>query len=129
MLDQLREVEAITLLVESEGKRGDPKVVQCWIYISSRVSEWLTNVILVPKKDNKVRVCVNFRDLNKDNPKNDFPLSHIHMLVNSTVGHSLLSFMDGFLGYNQILMALEDMEKTVFIIEWGMYCYRVISFS
>ena len=89
----------------------------------------MTNVILVPKKDNKVRVCVNFRDFNKDNAKNDFPLSHIHMLVNSTVGHSLLSFMDGFLGYNQILMALEDMEKTVFIIEWGMYCYRVISFS
>ena len=91
--------------------------------------EWLTNVILVPKKDNKVRVCVNFRDLNKDNPKNDFPLSHIHMLVNSTVSHSLLSFMDGFLGYNQILMALEDMEKTVFIIEWGMYCHRVMSFG
>ncbi|KAL6315960.1 hypothetical protein AAG906_014885 [Vitis piasezkii] len=46
--------------------------------------EWLTNVILLPKKDNKVRVCVNFRDLNKDNAKNDFPLSHIHMLVNNT---------------------------------------------
>ncbi|RVW20914.1 hypothetical protein CK203_110549 [Vitis vinifera] len=70
-------------------------------------------------KDNKVRVCVNFRDLNKDNAKNDFPLSHIHMLVNNTVSHSLLSFMDGFSGYNQILMALEDMEKTVFIIEWA----------
>ena len=89
----------------------------------------MTNVILVPKKDNKVRVCVNFRDLNKDNAKNEFPLSHIHMLVNNTVSHSLLSFMDGFSGYNQILMALEDMEKTVFIIEWGVYCYRVMSFG
>ena len=89
----------------------------------------MTNVILVPKKDNKVRVCVNFRDLNKDNAKNEFPLSHIHMLVNNTVSHSLLSFMDGFSGYNQILMALEDMEKTVFIIEWGVYCYRVRSFG
>ena len=91
--------------------------------------EWLTNVILVPKKDNKVRVCVNFRDFNKDNAKNDFPLSHIHMLVNSIVSHSLLSFMDGFSRYNQILMALENMEKTVFIIEWGMYCHRVMSFG
>ena len=62
--------------------------------------EWLANVILVPKKDDKVRVCVDFRDLNKDNPKNDFPLSHIDILVDSTISHSLLSFTDGFSGYN-----------------------------
>ena len=60
---------------------------------------------------------MDFRDLNKASPKNDFPLPHIDFLVNSTAGHSMLSFMDGFLGYNQILMALEDMEKTIFIIE------------
>ena len=75
--------------------------------------EWLANVVLVPKKDGKVIVCVDFRDLNKASPKDDFPLPHIDMLV----GHSMLSFMDGFFGYNQILMAPEDMEKTSFIIE------------
>ena len=79
--------------------------------------EWLANVVHVPKKDGKVRVCVDFRDLNKANPKDDFPLPHIDMLVDSTRGHSMLSFMDGFCGYNHILMALEDMEKTTFIIE------------
>ncbi|RVW61814.1 Transposon Ty3-I Gag-Pol polyprotein [Vitis vinifera] len=86
--------------------------------------EWLANVVPVPKKDGKVRVCVDFRDLNKASPKDDFPLPHIDLLVDSTAGHSMLSFMDGFSGYNQILMAPEDMEKTAFITEWGTYCYR-----
>ena len=91
--------------------------------------EWLANVVLVPKKDGKVRVCVDFRDLNKASPKDDFPFPHIDMLVDRTAGHSMLSFMDGFSEYNQILMALEDMEKTSFIIEWGTYCYRVMPFG
>ena len=91
--------------------------------------EWLANVVPVPKKDGKVRVCVDFRDLNKASPKDDFPLPHIDMLVDSTAGHPMLSFMDGFSGYNQILMALEDMEKTSFITEWGTYCYRIMPFG
>ncbi|RVW78015.1 Retrovirus-related Pol polyprotein from transposon 17.6 [Vitis vinifera] len=91
--------------------------------------EWLANVVPVPKKDSKVRVCVDFRDLNKASPKDDFPFPHIDMLVDSTAGHPMLSFMDGFSGYSQILMAPEDMEKTSFIIEWGTYCYRVMPFG
>ena len=45
--------------------------------------EWLANVVPVPKKDGKVRVCVDFRNLNKASPKDDFPLPHIDMLVDS----------------------------------------------
>ncbi|RVW69501.1 Retrovirus-related Pol polyprotein from transposon 17.6 [Vitis vinifera] len=60
--------------------------------------EWLANVVPVPKKDGKVRVCVDFRDLNKVSPKDDFPLPHIDLLVDGTAGHSMLSFMDGFSG-------------------------------
>ena len=62
--------------------------------------EWLSNVVSVPKKDDKVRVCVDFRNLNKASSKDDFPLPHIDMLVDSTAGHEMLSFMDGFSGYN-----------------------------
>ena len=75
-----------------------------------------------------MRVCVDFQDLNKVSPKDDFPLPHIDMLVDSTTGHSMLSFMDGFSRYNQILMALVDMKKTSFITEWGTFCYKVMSF-
>ena len=60
--------------------------------------EWLANVIPIPKKDDKVRVCVDFRYLNKASPKDDFILPHTDMLVDSIAGHSMLSFMDGFLG-------------------------------
>ena len=88
--------------------------------------KWLVNVVPVPKKDGKVRMCVDFRDLNKASPKDDFLLPHIDILVDNTVGHALLSFMDGFSGYNQIKMALEDMEKTSFITPWETYCYKVM---
>ena len=67
--------------------------------------EWLANVVPIPKKDGKVRVCVDFRDLNKASPMDDFPLPHIDILVDSTAGHPMLSFMDEFSGYNQILMS------------------------
>jgi ribonuclease HI len=91
--------------------------------------EWLANVVPVPKKDGKVRMCVDFRDLNKASPKDDFPLPHIDVLVDNTARHAMLSFMDGFSGYNQIKMAPEDMEKTSFITPWGTYCYKVMPFG
>ena len=62
--------------------------------------EWLANVVYVPKKNGNVRDCIDFRDLNKTSLNDDFPLPHIDMLVESTVGHSMLSFMDGFSRYS-----------------------------
>ena len=79
--------------------------------------EWLANVVLIPKKDGKVRVCVDFRNLNKASPEDDFPLPHIDILVDSTARHAMLSFMDEFSSYNQIMMAPDDREKTSFITE------------
>ena len=74
-------------------------------------------------------MCVDFRDLNKASPKYDFPLPHIDILVDNIAGHALLSFMDGFSGYNQIKMAPKDMEKISFINPWGTYCYKVMPFG
>ena len=91
--------------------------------------ERLAIVVLVPKKDGKVRVCVDFWDLNKVSPKDKFPLPHIDILVDNTASHALLPFMDGFSGYNQIKMAPKDMEKTSFITPWGTYCYKVMPFG
>ena len=67
--------------------------------------------------------------LNKASPKDDFPLPHIDILVDRTAGHSMLSFMDEFSWYNQIMMAPEDMKKISFITEWGTYYYRVMPFG
>ena len=72
--------------------------------------------MLVRKKDSKVQMCVDYQDLNRANPKDSFPLPHIDTLVDNIAKHPLFSFMDGFTGYNQIKMALEDMEKATFLI-------------
>ncbi|KAA3467005.1 RNA-directed DNA polymerase (Reverse transcriptase), Ribonuclease H-like protein [Gossypium australe] len=90
-----------------------------------KYSERVADIVPVPKKDGKVRMCVDYRDLNKASPKDNFPLPHIDTLVDNTAGCLLFSFMDGFSGYNQIKMHLEDMEKTTFIMLWGTFCYKV----
>ncbi|KAK8684177.1 hypothetical protein V6N13_040208 [Hibiscus sabdariffa] len=75
-------------------------------------SDWVANIVPVPKKDGKVRMCVDYRDLNRASPKDNFPLPHIDTLVDNTADHSYFSFMDGFSGYNQIKMCPDDMNKT-----------------
>ena len=92
-------------------------------------SQWLANIVPVPKKDGKVLMCVYFRDLNKACPKDDFPLPHIDVIIDSATSSAMYSFMDGFSGYNQIMMAVMDKIKTAFITEWGTYCYKVMSFG
>ena len=92
-------------------------------------TQWLANVVSVPKKDRKVRICVNYRDLNKACPKDDFFLPHIDTLVDSMASNAMYSFMDGFSGYNQIMMAVIDKLMTSFTTEWGIYCYTVMPFG
>ncbi|PKI52024.1 hypothetical protein CRG98_027579 [Punica granatum] len=67
-------------------------------------SKWVANIVPVEKKDGRVRVCVDYRDLNKASPKDNFPMPHINVLVDNTARHAQFSFMDGFSGYNQIRM-------------------------
>ena len=83
----------------------------------------------VKKKNGKDRVCIDFTDLNKACPKDSFPLPHIDRLVESTAGNKLLTFMDAFSRYNQIMMNPEDQEKTSFMTDKGIYCYKVMPFG
>ncbi|KAA3462767.1 RNA-directed DNA polymerase (Reverse transcriptase), Ribonuclease H [Gossypium australe] len=82
-----------------------------------KYSEWVANIVPVPKKDRKVQMCVDYKDLNKASLKDNFPLPH-------TTGYSLFSFMDGFSRYNLIKMHLEDMEKTTFVTMWEYFAIR-----
>ena len=92
-------------------------------------TQWLANIVPVLKKDGKVRMCVDYRDLNKACPKDDFSLPHIDTLVDSATSSVMYSFMDGFAGYNQIMMAVIDKLKTSFTTEWGVYYYLVMPFG
>ncbi len=97
--------------------------------LSVQYPQWLANIVPVPKKDGKVRMCIDYRDLNKASPKDDFPLPHIDVLIDDTVRHEMMSFMDGFSSYNQIKMSIEDHEKTAFTTPWGTFYYKVMPFG
>ena len=91
--------------------------------------EWLANVVLIKKANDKLRLCIDFIDINKACPKDSFPLPRIDLIVDATASHELLSFMDAFSGYNQISMDPGDQEKTSFVTAQGTYCYRVMLFG
>ena len=80
----------------------------------TRSVQWLANIVHVMKKNGKLWVCVDFRDLNVATPKDMYVMHIADMLVDSTANNALLSFMDGFSGYSQILIAVEDITKTAF---------------
>uniref|UniRef100_A0A2N9IRS3 RNA-directed DNA polymerase n=1 Tax=Fagus sylvatica TaxID=28930 RepID=A0A2N9IRS3_FAGSY len=90
---------------------------------------WLSNIVPVKKKNGQIRCCVDFRNLNKACPKDEFPLPNMDLLIDSAAGHAMFSFMDGFSGYNQIRMSTKDAEKTAFRTPIGNFYYTVMPFG
>uniref|UniRef100_A0A2N9I7Z0 RNA-directed DNA polymerase n=1 Tax=Fagus sylvatica TaxID=28930 RepID=A0A2N9I7Z0_FAGSY len=90
---------------------------------------WLSNIVPVKKKNGQIRCCVDFRNLNKACPKDEFPLPNMDLLIDSAAGHAMFSFMDGFSGYNQIFMSPRDAEKTAFRTPIGNFYYTVMPFG
>lgn len=64
--------------------------------------------------DKSIHLCIDFRALNKEFPKDDSPLPNIDMIVDMIAGYEIYSLMDGFFEYNQIKIALADQEKIAF---------------
>lgn len=108
----------IALLVKEELK----KLLDVGFIWSIDYAEWISNIVPVSKPDGHIRICIDFRDLNKECPKDDFPLPHIDTIVDLTAGHAMYSLMDGFSGYNQIKIAPKDQDKIAFTCPWGTYC-------
>ena len=71
-------------------------------------SEWVSPLVLVPKKNGESRVCVDYRELNKATQKDHFPLPFIDQVLDTLSGKKFFSFLDGSSGYNQIQIACED---------------------
>ncbi|GKV50078.1 hypothetical protein SLEP1_g56795 [Rubroshorea leprosula] len=92
-------------------------------------SEWLSNVVMVKKANGKWRMCVDFTDLNKVCPKDNYPLPNIDELVDNSFGYVVFSLCDAYSGYNQIPMAKEDRDKTTFIAAGATCCYVVMPFG
>jgi hypothetical protein len=74
-------------------------------------------------------MCVDYTGLNKECPKDPFPLPHIDQVVDSTAGYEPLCFLDAYSGYHQIAMCIADQLATSFINPFGAYCYKTMPFG
>lgn len=91
--------------------------------------EWLANIVTVKKKGRQIRICIDFRDLNKACPKDEFLLPNVDILVDAAASHERISFMDGYSGYNQIFMEPVDAQKIAFKRPFGNYHCKMMPFE
>jgi Reverse transcriptase (RNA-dependent DNA polymerase) len=105
------------------------KLIKAGFIREEETPEWVASIVPVKKKNGQIRICVDFRDLNKAFPKDDFPLPITEIIIDHTSSYEVFSFMDGYAGYNQIKMAAEDEKHTAFRTLIGIYCYTVMPFG
>ena len=117
--------------VLEEVKKEVEKMLDAGFIRPCRYAEWISSVVPVQKKDGRWRVCVDFRDLNRATPKDEYPMPVAEKLINAAACHKMMSFMDGNAGYNQIFMAPEDVNKTAFRVPGavGLFEYLVMTFG
>jgi hypothetical protein len=83
----------------------------------------VANVVMVPKKNGNMRMCIDFTELNKACPKDPYPLPRIDIIIDQAVGYEMLSLLDCFSGYHQLWMRREDEEKMRFTTPFGVFCF------
>jgi hypothetical protein len=117
--------------VLEEVKKEVEKMLEVGFIRTCRYAEWISSVVPVQKKDGRWQVCVDFRDLNRATPKDEYPMLVAETLINAAARHKMLSFMDGNAGYNQIFTAPEDIHKTAFRVPGavGLFEYVVMTFG
>jgi hypothetical protein len=117
--------------VLEEVKKEVEKMLDAGFIRPCRYAKWISSMVLVQKKDGRWRVCVDFRDLNRATPKDEYPMPVAETLINAAAGHKMMSFMDGNAEYNQIFMAPEDVNKTAFRVPGavGLFEYLVMTFG
>jgi hypothetical protein len=109
---------------KAEGARNEVKrLLSTGVIREVKYPEWLANTVMVKKANGKWRMCIDFTDLNKACPKDEFPLPRIDSLVDAAASSELMSLLDCYSGYHQIWMKKEDKPKTSFITPSGTYCY------
>jgi hypothetical protein len=97
-----------------------------------KYAEWVSNIVPMEKKESgKLRVCIDFRNLNRAYPKEEYPIPIADMLINNALGSRVISFLDGNARYNQIFMVEEDESKTIFICRGiiGLFDWVIMTFG
>jgi hypothetical protein len=112
-------------VIEKELKR----LLEAKIIVSLRYSEWVANLVHVRKKNGEIRLCVDFRNLNRCSLKDNYPLPKMDHILQRFVGAKRISMLDGYSGYNQISVVEEDKKKTTFTTPWRTFMYENMPFG
>jgi hypothetical protein len=123
---KLRKINPLLLpIMEKEFK----KLLDAKIVVPLRYSNWVENMVPMRKKNGEIRLCVDFRNINRCSRKDNYPLPKMEHILQRVVTSIRLSMIDGFSGYNQVVVHPDDMEKTAFTTPWGTFMYTQIPFG
>jgi hypothetical protein len=104
-------------------------MVEAGIIEPIRYSSWVSNPVIVRKKTGDIRICVDFRNLNQASLKDNYPLPNMEYLLQRVTRAEMMSMLDGFSGYNQVLVKEDDQLKIAFTTPWGTYKYLRMPFG
>jgi len=110
-------------------KKEVNRLYKSGIIVPIRFSYWISNLVPVRKKIGEIRLCIDFRNLNKVSLKDNYPLPKMDHILQRVVGASRMSLLDGYSGYNQILVEEDDGDKTAFTTPWGTFHYAKMPFG
>ena len=110
-------------------KKEFEKILRAGFIYPVLLTEWISNIVPVMKKQGTIRLCIDYRDVNHACPKDNYPTPFINQIIDNCAGCEIISFMDGFSGYNQINIRPDDQHKTTFIYPWGTFAYRKLPFG
>lgn len=105
------------------------KLIESKIIYPIKHSTCVSNLVPVKKKNKDIQLCVDFRDLNQASLKDHYPLPSMEQLLSTVVGSKMFSMLDGFLGYNQVLVKPEDQHKMTFTTKWETFAYQKMPFG
>ena len=112
-LQQLGKIPQEALLTEVK------KLTKAHFIYPVEDSEWVSPVVVTPKKNGKWRICVDYKPLNTATKRDHFPLPFQDEILNKVAGHERYTVCNGYSGYFQISIAKEDQKKMTFIMPWG----------
>jgi hypothetical protein len=118
----------INLIIEPLIMKEVQKILDAKIIFPIRHSTWVANLVPVQKKTGEIHLCVDFCNLNLASQNDNYPLASLDEVLQIVNGSKMMSFLDGYLGYNQIMVDEEDRVKIAFTTKWGTFTYRRIPF-
>jgi hypothetical protein len=112
--------------LETQVKSKLNKLLAARIIFPVKHTHWISNLFHVRNKSGEIRLCVDFKNVNKASEKDNDPVPPMKKILQCVYGSEMLSLLNGFSGYNQVRVAHDDQLKTFFRTKWGTYAYKKI---